>query len=184
MGRDERRRRHTIQSLRFNPRAPCGARRGSTPTVHRLEGFNPRAPCGARHTACAVYLCAASVSIHAPRVGRDVFPEAFQTAVKQFQSTRPVWGATYAAVRAFALGDSFNPRAPCGARRTVLSLAGVGAGFQSTRPVWGATDYNPTESGDVDVSIHAPRVGRDRTRGWQRDDGAAVSIHAPRVGRD
>ena len=55
--------------------------------------------------------------------------------------------------------------------------------FQSTRPVWGATK-TPTEIlNDIDVSIHAPRVGRDR----ERDDFLLVhlvSIHAPRVGRD
>ena len=145
--------------------------------------FNPRAPCGARRASQASHDTKSTFQSTRPVWGAT-WQYTDSAQIGGFQSTRPVWGATYAAVRAFALGDSFNPRAPCGARRTVLSLAGVGAGFQSTRPVWGATDYNPTESGDVDVSIHAPRVGRDRTRGWQRDDGAAVSIHAPRVGRD
>ena len=32
----------------FNPRAPCGARRGGICTVHSRSDFNPRAPCGAR----------------------------------------------------------------------------------------------------------------------------------------
>ena len=34
--------------------------------------------------------------------------------------------------------------------------------FQSTRPVWGATIVLVMSGGDVDISIHAPRVGRDR----------------------
>jgi len=34
--------------------------------------------------------------------------------------------------------------------------------FQSTRPVWGATQRSGYRRGISKVSIHAPRVGRDR----------------------
>ncbi|EFR41020.1 hypothetical protein HMPREF9162_2206 [Selenomonas sp. oral taxon 137 str. F0430] len=55
----------------FNPRAPCGARpRANVRGLHRRR-FNPRAPCGARH-----------ISFLNP------------IATKEFQSTRPVRGAT------------------------------------------------------------------------------------------
>ena len=80
--------------------------------------------------------------------------------------------------------DNFNPRAPCGARRRGDRQHGRGHGFQSTRPVWGATcpppassrrprDFNPRAPCGarplparrhvvvVQISIHAPRVGRD-----------------------
>ena len=33
--------------------------------------------------------------------------------------------------------------------------------FQSTRPVWGATRYILEYKSGIEVSIHAPRVGRD-----------------------
>ena len=36
----------------------------------------------------------------------------------------------------------------------------------------------------LDISIHAPRVGRDRTAEIERRKQLAISIHAPRVGRD
>ena len=36
------------------------------------------------------------ISIHAPRVGRDPTAKASVPQQRQFQSTRPVWGATYA----------------------------------------------------------------------------------------
>ena len=56
--------------------------------------FNPRAPCGARRLP-SVYLWARVViSIHAPRVGRDVVAAIQLYAHPRFQSTRPVWGAT------------------------------------------------------------------------------------------
>ena len=55
--------------------------------------------------------------------------------------------------------------------------------FQSTRPVWGATNEPKFEELPDDISIHAPRVGRDDT---VQPDGSkqTISIHAPRVGRD
>ena len=55
----------------FNPRAPCGARRELYAQGDTAQNFNPRAPCGARpvHPRAAVFC-------------------------NQFQSTRPLWGAT------------------------------------------------------------------------------------------
>ena len=99
-----------------------------------------------------------------------------------FQSTRPVRGATNRR-------DACRPVPP----------------FQSTRPVRGATKARVRFYTQVEVSIHAPRAGRDsvltknlKTRSFQstrpvrgatrgRCSGisiATVSIHAPREGRD
>ena len=66
--------------------------------------FNSRAPCGARHGQVALFSYD-RVSIHAPRAGRDkfgdkyyviaTFPAASRSAARRlFQFTRPVWGAT------------------------------------------------------------------------------------------
>ena len=55
--------------------------------------------------------------------------------------------------------------------------------FQSTRPVWGATMIAKISTLFLPISIHAPRVGRDRAR-RRCDHAADISIHAPRVGRD
>ena len=99
----------------------------------------------------------------------------------------------------------FNPRAPCGARRNVMRTLRMQRKFQSTRPVWGATGDVHAYGTSGDVSIHAPRVGRDRGARLRQCPfmfqstrpvwGATVSmlmllfycrvsIHAPRVGRD
>ena len=91
--------------------------------------------------------------------GRDA-----REPLHRFQSTRPVWGATYkpsavgvdvpyfnprapcgarlvVAVAELSLNAHFNPRAPCGARRFVrLPWTERVQAFQSTRPVWGATE--------------------------------------------
>ena len=80
-------------SSNFNPRAPCGARRDDFSTAYLRGDFNPRAPCGARHcralaakklgifqstrpvwgatSRVLIVAIAVSISIHAPRVGRD-----------------------------------------------------------------------------------------------------------------
>ena len=79
------------------------------------------------------------ISIHAPRVGRDNHKSAWNRQYPEFQSTRPVWGAT-----------RFAP----------LPLADTL--FQSTRPVWGATPGAVIVRVASNISIHAPRVGRDR----------------------
>ena len=101
------------------------------------------------------------VSIHAPRVGRDPFASVIVMDVSRFQSTRPVWGATLKRSCVMSRMCSFNPRAPCGARPLATETTVHVIGFQSTRPVWGATAHNWPASSHFDVSIHAPRVGRD-----------------------
>ena len=122
--------------------------------------FNPRAPCGARQNMLHKHYKDFSISIHAPRVGRDCETTPWSRARTRFQSTRPVWGAT-----------RFNP------------LDGRGVKFQSTRPVWGATSEARRLSLYYPISIHAPRVGRDqRSSTWNSRQ--IISIHAPRVGRD
>ena len=144
----------------FNPRSPCGERRGlkshSVPSV-RFQSTLPvwGATRGLRATqphhgfqstlpvwgATAVFLLGkrhVAISIHAPRVGSDAIPPRQPT---------PRW--------------NFNPRSPCGERRRFGALRKLA---------------------EV-ISIHAPRVGSDD---GLREVGKArgISIHAPRVGSD
>ena len=104
--------------LRFNPRAPCGARRPYGVLIFKWS-VSIHAPRAGRD---ATHLCSFSctkVSIHAPRAGRDAAKRDSDGTHSVFQSTRPVRGAT---MIPFGLGVpvSFNPRAPCGARHTHL----------------------------------------------------------------
>ena len=103
----------------FNPRSPCGERLlgglrgcpvegfqstlpvwGATHTplsrVIFASYFNPRSPCGERPGPWTTQTPTVPISIHAPRVGSDprtLWPLRGGT---QFQSTLPVWGATFA----------------------------------------------------------------------------------------
>ena len=124
--------------MSFNPRAPCGARLFFVRLLSSTTSFNPRAPCGARRRLF---------------VGSSI--------LLQFQSTRPMRGATrpisFALLSSkrfnprapcgarpcpslqFRSWYSFNPRAPCGARHSPDPTYPHPAGFQSTRPMRGAT---------------------------------------------
>ena len=104
------------------------------------------------------------ISIHAPHAGRDPTYHAYTMDYPEFQSTRPMRGAT----RGVQVGDHaghdisihaphagrdaphsrlswprssyFNPRAPCGARPKI--------------------ELNETNEA-ISISIHAPHAGRD-----------------------
>ena len=69
-----------------------------------------------------------------------------------------------------------------GATAEALGIA-MSDKFQSTRPVRGATSSSEERLTAVEISIHAPRAGRDDRH---HPDGVRVriSIHAPRAGRD
>ena len=60
----------------------------------RRKNFNPRAPYGARPKYREWQKAQETISIHAPRMGRDVKTKDYATITIEFQSTRPVWGAT------------------------------------------------------------------------------------------
>ena len=146
------------------------------------------------------------ISIHAPRVGRDVISRKSRPQESRFQSTRPVWGATTngvnlcmtskisihaprvgrdnRSIQGCHQGQTFQSTRPvwgatvtCCANHPIITL------FQSTRPVWGATLKRRLLDGRTFISIHAPRVGRDPEAAAAHKD-EQISIHAPRVGRD
>ena len=81
----------------FNPRAPYGARPTSDGYLCNVADFNPRAPYGARQ-----------------KISQAVQPD------REFQSTRPIWGATRMARPPVEPRTHFNPRAPYGARLTMI----------------------------------------------------------------
>ena len=80
-----------------------------------------------------------------------------------------MWGATSSGQPPRYTQLDFNPRAPCGARPRFLIVSASTSAFQSTRPVWGATRGSPGLRRLQDISIHAPRVGRDEPRAAKLD---------------
>ena len=136
------------------------------PDLLQSPDFNPRTPCGVRRGRTLVYLVFRYISIHAPRVGCDL--KAYFSLPKdiRFQSTHPVWGATLALARWPTTHREFQSTHPVwGATGCSMCGFGIHLEFQSTHPVWGATGNVPDgHLLALDISIHAPRVGCDRVK--------------------
>ena len=92
-------------------------------------------------------------------------------------------GARRCRIRKRSLRSGFNPRAPCGARLEFLSPAMPVTLFQSTRPVWGATANTLVIIRHLLFQSTRPVWGATAMPAAS-SAGFTVSIHAPRVGRD
>jgi len=145
-----------------------------------IDCFNSRAPRGARRPN-ATMRHRPNVSIHAPRVGRD-YLESVVTNSSWFQFTRPAWGATYAAGTRILKRISFNSRAPRGARHPPINTSSASICFNSRAPR-GARQKSHTGWRDFLVSIHAPRVGRDRDHPGSVRGITSFNSRAPRGAR-
>ena len=124
----------------FNPPAPGGAGPVSSLLEGRDSNFNPPAPGGAGPASYSYKKGVNNISIHPPRVGRDGDPAGGQRAGQDFNPPAPGGAGPVLQGCGGARTNHFNPPAP------------GGAGLQST-----ALPENPPT-----ISIHPPRVGRDR----------------------
>ena len=168
---------------RFNPRAPCGARRQRPTRRLRQRSISTHAPLAGRDgkdRACGRGIC---ISTHAPLAGRDRNVRILFRGISVFQPTRPLRGATV----------NTPPWQNCDV-------------FQPTRPLRGATACRQGVGRHVDISTHAPLAGRDfcsraitsgqkhfnprapcgaRPGGLTPDScHTSISTHAPLAGRD
>ena len=117
-----------------------GATKKKLLTVMAIEYFNPRTHRGVRRESITIY-----------------------TKEIEFQSTHPSWGATsYKPCQKFLqiLFQSTHPS--WGATKNAITTVSADK-FQSTHPSWGATRGASGLLDEVNISIHAPIVGCDRT---------------------
>ena len=169
----------------FNPRAPCGARLAADTNANFLFRISIHAPRVGRDLTAIVRNACGCISIHAPRVGRDNNLLWQTWKWTSFQSTRPVWGATGSLLKHTVNLKNFNPRAPCGARLRCPAQCFPHKEISIHAPRVGRDDAaSRCRQSCVRISIHAPRVGRDREPAPVSRRRYRISIHAPRVGRD
>ena len=167
----------------FNPRTPCGVR----PIRHKRDGRCDK------------------ISIHAPHAGCDVDETSSATIVSTFQSTHPMRGATTMPLTIATAASYFNPRTPCGVRRTRTFLpprelyfnprtpCGVRpfggryflftAIFQSTHPMRGATFARLKSPSAMPFQSTHPMRGATYKGNYVRRT-YHISIHAPHAGCD
>ena len=103
---------------------------------YKFQSTRPAWGATLRTSGCAR---APGISIHAPRMGRDVqiahgFACRFCISIHA-----PRMGRDITLIRCPAPYIHFNPRAPHGARPRVILWLVSASRFQSTRPAWGAT---------------------------------------------
>ena len=152
----------SAEPSQFQPTRPL---RGATESFCQnpwSEKFQPTRPLRGATSDTGAIGSKTTISTHAPLAGRDSRPGGSLLASIQFQPTRPLRGATTwphrnyhrqmgfqptrplrgATARLSGRLDGhrhFNPRAPCGARRCVPTIAQFRTPFQPTRPLRGAT---------------------------------------------
>ncbi len=166
----------------FNPRSPCGERPslfgnddsldlfqstlpvwGATAmpsSVAPMLTFQSTLPVWGATQLAAQQAAGEAVSIHAPRVGSDVFTPSSESTI-----------------------NCFNPRSPCGERPDQAGEITLTGGFNPRSPCGERQSRRWRVSGHFNVSIHAPRVGSDGFAETPQAE-TKVSIHAPRVGSD
>ena len=109
----------------------------------------------------AAVLALSGISIHAPRMGRDAQTRSCSGSCRQFQSTRPVWGATIRLGRRRHQLDISIHAPRMGRDAIVQQMLAQTLGFQSTRPVWGATVVGTAiNRADADFNPRAPYGAR------------------------
>ena len=70
-GRDRQGEDQRSPRLYFNPRAPCGARRGGFPAASSLQRFQSTRPLRGATAQASQFSAVQEISIHAPLAGRD-----------------------------------------------------------------------------------------------------------------
>ena len=130
----------TAPSSYFNPRTPCGVRRGGVQERGRAgDDFNPRTPCGVRPCPPTSPVGPNCISIHAPRAGCDRLPCMPPQSAAGISIHAPRAGCDPGERSHSGPHLYFNPRTPCGVRPCGLRGLTTRLLFQSTHPVRGAT---------------------------------------------
>ena len=190
----------------FNPRSPCGERRGEAlgagaghlisihaprvgsdiarrATTPKAANFNPRSPCGERRDLRIGQFTIYVISIHAPRVGSDLVRLEAPVGTRVISIQAPRVGSDWSGRRSCSSRKDFNPRSPCGERLDGEEMFLIDQLFQSTLPVWGAT-WSVTQLFTL-VRFQSTLPVWGATLGVEVDLlRADISIHAPRVGSD
>ena len=141
--------------------------------------FNPRSPCGERQLHFISKEVLRRISIHAPRVGSDSVRLPVCLESGQFQSTLPVWGATFVGGLPLRTREEFQSTLPVWGATSRACVSAATIAFQSTLPVWGATRRRPAAQDKGGISIHAPRVGSDSGAGAARQSTSYFNPRSP-----
>ena len=113
----------TASIQNFNPRTPCGVRRGKTAMFCKVPHFNPRTPCGVRRAQLfAKHLRFAFQSTHPMR---GATWQSAEFSLRRFISIHaPHAGCDFGGCLCRLVYRNFNPRTPCGVRPAEYDVEG------------------------------------------------------------
>ena len=121
--------------IRFQSTLPVwGGTAAPPPASPPLLCFNPPSPCGEGPGCAPLPSAHMAVSIHPPRVGRDLPSFLLYHRLPLFQSTLPVWGGTVAVPFPSISQLRFNPPSPCGEGPLKSPLCYFLCGFNPPSP--------------------------------------------------
>ena len=170
-------------SLNFNPRPPCGGRRGanncgpliplfqSTPPMRRATGQQTAAyqalpfqstPPMRRATEPKSHAgCGRDISIHAPHAEGDSRRSNTITSIFHFNPRPPCGGRRFAHIMIWDM-PNFNPRPPCGGRPPPTRRPRMSWRYFNPRPPCGGRLYFwCRKCTGRNISIHAPHAEGD-----------------------
>ena len=144
----------------FNPRSPCGERRASGDAIHRAVTFQSTLPMrGATSQAFFEDVCN-GISIHAPHAGSDDRYQLWRS--ERVISIHAPHAGSDARETSFLVSEVISIHAPhAGSDDSCLRAASNRLRFQSTLPMRGATKSHRHVGAGGWISIHAPHAGSD-----------------------
>ena len=116
VGSDLNKSRLRAKSAHFNPRSPCGERQKMGAAKTPGHGFQSTLPVWGATGSGFRQRRKSAISIHAPRVGSDVFYDNYTKVRKDFNPRSPC-GERRSDSHPASTEFYFNPRSPCGERR-------------------------------------------------------------------
>ena len=147
-------------------------------SFHAHNYFNPRAPYGARLLRKVLVFLDIQFQSTRPIRGATLTPSA--CSQRSYFNPRAPYGARPAEgpVRQDR-GTDFNPRAPYGARRWAPFSGGPGRYFNPRAPYGARPPWHCALGRSPPISIHAPHTGRDRHCCIQRKPQSAFQSTRP-----
>ena len=118
----------------FNPLAPCGARQAVFVELADLSDLSIHSPLAGRDASVEAYDSASVLSIHSPLAGRDAIEDNYEVRVPELSIHSPLAGRDRGPAIASVTRYSFNPLAPCGARRSERPDRRAGQTFNPLAP--------------------------------------------------
>ena len=169
---------HFALDFHFNPRPPCGGRRGVEYVPEDVAYFNPRPPCGGRQGEAVIDVCTGQFQ-PTPSLRRATnFGSVFSPPNHISTHALLAEGDLHCASGAREDEKNFNPRPPCGGRPANTLDGDAMPRFQPTPSLRRATLKQADASGKPSIFQPTPSLRRATTGNPVHHQKPYISTHA------